>query len=151
MSQIVFDKANASRGSGLGIFQLVDALLLRQRASSLRSFAIWIGFACATASLSAATFGNFNYLDNGTTITITGVVTKPVGALDIPTTINEKPVTGIGDQAFYYNPALTSVTMPSSVTTIGNDAFRGCGSLMSIGVDPVFKPAEAKISYGMRV
>ncbi|MEI6072576.1 MAG: leucine-rich repeat protein [Verrucomicrobiae bacterium] len=73
----------------------------------------------------------FSYSDNGSTITITGYTTWPVGAVDIPATINGKPVTSIGDSAFYACSDLTSVTIPSSVTSIGNYAFWNCWQLAS--------------------
>ena len=38
-------------------------------------------------------------------------------------------VTSIGDAAFYYCTSLTSVTIPNSVTSIGNSAFWGCSGL----------------------
>ena len=41
-------------------------------------------------------------------------------------------VTSIGNNAFYYNSSLTSVNIPSSVTTIGSGAFYYCTSLKSI-------------------
>ena len=41
-------------------------------------------------------------------------------------------VTGIGDEAFYYCTALTSVTIPEGVTTIGSCAFWACTSLTEI-------------------
>jgi len=44
-------------------------------------------------------------------------------------------VTSIGDDAFMYCSGLTSVTIPSSVTSIGNDAFSICSGLISINVD----------------
>ena len=74
-------------------------------------------------------FGNFKYTDNGTAITITGYITKPVSAMDIPATINGKPVTGIGYTAFGDCSGLTSVTIPNSVTRIGDYAFEECSGL----------------------
>jgi hypothetical protein len=43
-------------------------------------------------------------------------------------------VTSIGKDAFYYCSGLTSVTIPSSVTSIGGEAFRGCSGLASVTI-----------------
>ena len=43
-------------------------------------------------------------------------------------------VTTIGDWAFYCCNSLTSVTIPDSVTTIGEKAFNGCSSLTSVTI-----------------
>ncbi|MFZ4779358.1 MAG: leucine-rich repeat domain-containing protein, partial [Terrimicrobiaceae bacterium] len=67
-------------------------------------------------------------------ITITGCVTQPVGVLDIPATINGKPVTSIGDLTFSGRSGLTNVTIPSSVTSIGGRAFSNCSDLKSITI-----------------
>ena len=48
---------------------------------------------------------------------------------DIGKVIFDKPITKIGDYAFYCCTNLTSVTIPDSVTTIGDDAFAHCTSL----------------------
>jgi len=44
-------------------------------------------------------------------------------------------VTSIGDGAFSFCYALTSITIPNSVTSIGSDAFKGCSALTAINVD----------------
>ena len=52
-------------------------------------------------------------------------------------------VTSIGDYAFYDCWNLGSVTIPDSVTTIGAHAFAGCESLRSInGAKPALLSAE---------
>jgi hypothetical protein len=43
-------------------------------------------------------------------------------------------VTTIGDAAFKECTSLTSITLPDSVTTIGQSAFYGCHSLTYISV-----------------
>jgi hypothetical protein len=82
----------------------------------------------------------FNYsvnASNTNTITITGDY-GAVGAVNIPTTINGLTVTGIGDQVFWYASEedinLSSVTIPNSVTNIGDSAFQGCSTLTSVSL-----------------
>ena len=73
----------------------------------------------------------FSYETNAdNTITITGYTVLD-GAVSIPSEINNLSVTSIGDYAFA-NTVLTSVTIPGSVTNIGNDAFSGCTNLTSV-------------------
>ena len=116
-------------------------------------FQVVLALACAAGPMLADTTGksdNFYYTDNGTSLTITGIVTKPVGALDIPSTLNGKTVTSIAHTAFYKCSSLTSVTIPSSVAsitcrvngdTIVDDGdtncqtFSNCSALVSIEVD----------------
>ena len=54
--------------------------------------------------------------------------------INIPSTYNGKPVTSIGDMAFYTCTSLTSIEIPSSVTNIGVGAFVSCSSLTSITI-----------------
>ena len=74
----------------------------------------------------------YNYTINNGTITITGY-TGPGGAVTIPSTINFLPVTSIGDYAFY-ETGLASVTIPDSVTSIGEGAFLNCLNLVSVTI-----------------
>ena len=53
----------------------------------------------------------------------------------IPSTINKLPVTSIEKEAFY-GAKMISVTIPSSVTTIGDNAFYDCTSLASVTILP---------------
>ena len=52
----------------------------------------------------------------------------------IPSTYNGRPVTSIGDSAFYGCSRLTSITIPDSVTRIGEHAFGYCSRLTSITI-----------------
>jgi hypothetical protein len=59
--------------------------------------------------------------------------TGPVENLIIPSQINNVPVTAIGDQSFY-SSSVTNVTIPDSVTSIGESAFNDCTSLASVTI-----------------
>jgi probable HAF family extracellular repeat protein len=78
-------------------------------------------------TLPAVVQAQFTYTTNNGTITITKY-TGPVGAVTIPGMINGLPVTSIGYEAFYNGASvgagiLTSITIPDSVTSIGDYAF----------------------------
>ena len=74
----------------------------------------------------------WEYSENGDgTITVTGV-SPAVGDVSIPSSIDGKIVTGIGDFSFYDCSELTSMTIPGSVRSIGYVAFYGCIGLTSL-------------------
>ena len=58
----------------------------------------------------------------------------PTGAVSIPSTLGDKPVTSIGEWSFYNCSGLTSVTIPDLMTSIGASAFYGCSSLTSVTI-----------------
>jgi hypothetical protein len=63
-----------------------------------------------------------------------GVVTGYTGTdtvVHIPKVYNGVAVTSIGDEVFYFNANITSVTIPNSVTSIGHRAFGRCTYLTS--------------------
>src|SRR5436190_11518352 len=75
----------------------------------------------------------FTYTTNNGAITITGY-TGPGGAVVIPATINNWPVTSIADYAFADKTALTAVTIPATVASIGENAFLSCTNLRAFNV-----------------
>jgi hypothetical protein len=87
-------------------------------------------------ALPAAVQAQWVYTSDGSTITITGYTYKGyLGALTIPDTINELPVTTIASQAFY-RCNLGTVTIGTNVTSIATLAFGNVFNLGAIVVDP---------------
>jgi len=81
------------------------------------------------------TFGTpFTTAILGDTCTITGVKQGITisSSLTIPENIGRKTVTRIWNSAFSSCTALTSVTIPATVTIIGVQAFNGCSSLEKV-------------------
>jgi PKD repeat protein len=90
------------------------------------------GYGPQIATLTPTPSTCFTYTTNNGAITITGY-TCSGGAVNIPSTINGLPVTGIGE-AFFNNNNVTSVTIPDSVTSIGMHAFDSCYTLTSVTI-----------------
>ena len=95
-------------------------------------FAAWRFFAGVLAvvwgisgSAWALTSGDFTYTDSGTAVTITAY-TGAGGTVAIPSSIGGHPVTTIADGVFNNKTAVTGISIPSSVTTVGS-AFQGSG------------------------
>jgi len=81
----------------------------------------------------AYTYGDLTYKKSGYTITITGC-NKSAANVVIPSKIKGRTVTSIDDDAFRGCSGLTSITIPDSVASIGDYAFNGCSSLTSITI-----------------
>jgi len=88
-----------------------------------------------TATSAALQSGHFTYTINpdGTTVTITDY-TGGGGAVVIPSIIDSKPVTSLGDYAFHIETSLTSISIPDSVVSIGYSVFSSCTSLTSVNI-----------------
>ena len=74
--------------------------------------------------------GHFRIKEN--TRVIAGGAFNDCSALTSVTIPNS--VTSIGESAFWGCSSLTSVTIPNSVTSIGYEAFRGCSALTSVTI-----------------
>ena len=61
------------------------------------------------------------------------IPTDTAGAVVIPSELGGKPVTSLGRYSFYYCSAITSLTIPDTVTTFGY-AISGCDGLTSITI-----------------
>ena len=113
----------------------------------IRCFFAFLLCFTGTATLHAATSGDFTYASTGSAIIVTGY-TGAGGAVTIPSTIVGLPVTLIGASAFYQKYSLTSVTIPNSVTSIGDWAFYFCSGLTSLTIGSgVTSIGERAFSY----
>lgn len=56
-------------------------------------------------------------------------------------------VTTVGLYAFAYDPALTSISLPSSIVSVGNDAFYSCINLTSVTIAKTIAEV-GEMSYG---
>ena len=92
-----------------------------------------LGFGGNAIVASAETSDDFEYSVEGGNVKITKYIGSG-GSVDIPATIDGKPVTSIGEYAFADYSGLTSITIPNSVISIGNYAFAGCSELTSITI-----------------
>jgi hypothetical protein len=96
-----------------------------------------VGFAVLGFPLAAAAQPASDFLctTNGNAITITCYL-GPSGAVTIPSTINNLPVTSIGASAFLpqYDVNITSVSIPEGVTNIGAGAFSDCNYLTAVAL-----------------
>jgi hypothetical protein len=78
-------------------------------------------------------YGNLVYVAHDDCVEITGYIDEPIN-LEIPTEIDNLPVTTIGESAFGSCDSLTNIIIPDSVTEIKDEAFYNCVNLTSISL-----------------
>lgn len=107
----------------------------------LRVLSAFLAVAMLLTLLPAAAFAapapesDFEYGVNKNTATITKYKGAG-GTVEIPATLGGYPVTGIQMQAFIECTSLKSVSMPESMTWIGDSAFAGCTGLEQVEFSP---------------
>ena len=74
------------------------------------------------------------YKVDGETVSVVDCYESASGKLVIPSSYEDKPVISIEGYAFTSCSGLTNVTVPDSVTSIGQDAFWGCSNLTSVTI-----------------
>jgi hypothetical protein len=92
------------------------------------------GLAILSISTMLLRAGDYACATNDGTIAIVRY-TGSGGDVTIPGTVSGMPVVNIWSYAFQHCANLTNVTIPSSITEIGFDAFHACTNLLRITVD----------------
>ncbi len=109
---------------------------------TLKFGALAIGLVCLVLTLASCAktetdpeSGLILSLDESTqTYTVVGC-TDAVSTVEIPDKYNGIRITAIGDGAFKDNTKLTSITIPSTIESIGGVAFHGCSELKTVIFD----------------
>lgn len=118
----------------------------------LRVLSAFLAVAMLLTLLPAAAFAapapesDFEYGVNKGTATITKYKGAG-GTVEIPATLGGDPVTGIQMQAFIECASLKSVSMPESMTWIGDSAFAGCTGLKQVEFSPNLTTIGSKSFY----
>ncbi len=98
----------------------------------------------SAASVDDLVFGRIN---GGSEYAVIDCDTAASGDLTIPATYEGKPVTQIGQSAFYNCRYLTSVTIPDTVNDIRTYAFLDCRSLVSVNIPDAVTAIKGNTFY----
>ncbi|MEG1062015.1 MAG: leucine-rich repeat domain-containing protein, partial [Oscillospiraceae bacterium] len=96
-----------------------------------------------------ASNGQFRYSVYTDSVSINGLdAGAEQSKADIPATVENKPVTSIGDDAFVNCLSLTEVTIPDCVTIIDYDTFESCTSLTAVTIPDSVTSIESEAFIG---
>lgn len=104
---------------------------MKRKLSGLLSI-IMLTVLCFGNYAMAATSGNYTYTIADGKATITVCAKSVSGHVEIPDVLGGYTVTGIAASAFANCSSITSITIPSSITTLGDYVFEGCSNLKSV-------------------
>lgn len=94
----------------------------------------------------ASPYSDFATLENGNNVTITGYSGTKTN-VEVPAQIDGKTVNAIGENAFF-NSSITAIKLPSSIRSIGKNAFHSCTSLGSISLPAGITTIESNAFRG---
>ena len=106
----------------------------------------FLAVSCNTQNTTNVDDFDFYPLSDGT-YAVSGGRTKYLETIVIPSSYKGKPVTMIADNAFS-EFEMKTVVIPSSVTSIGSSAFRGCRGLTSIEIPDSVTSIGSDVFYG---
>ena len=106
---------------------------------------ICMAFVSINAQAASTSDLTFKLNSNGKSYYVAACNVDAAGALTIPATYNGKPVTEIGDAAFYNCKKLTAVSIPDSIVRVGTSAFDNCSNIdhLTIGKGLRYVGADA--------
>ena len=88
----------------------------------------------AFAQTTGTTTDGLTYSDTGGFVTIIGFTQAAGNTVTIPSTVGGDPVTMIAPSAFINDGILATITIPASVSNIGQDAFENDNALASVTI-----------------
>ena len=100
-------------------------------------YARWTDTGCTSWTDAKGIVWSYRIIDGNAEIyrdDLWAIPTATEGAIEVPSFIEDWPVTGIGDGAFTECKKLTKITVPSGVTYVGKGAFFNCKKAAAINL-----------------
>ena len=101
-----------------------------------------------TQQIQMQKYNAFSYYINEEDQAVIAAYSGRNNSLVIPASIDERPVTAIGEEAFINNPSLKTIIFPDTLKAIGSNAFAGCSNLKEVTI-PETVHTLAENSFGI--
>ncbi len=114
------------------------------------STALFIGTGCVEKSITDEQGLKYKLNKDRESYTLIDGTSSNNVEIEIPSFINDKPVTHIGDDAFYDCDNLISIVVPDTVISIGAAVFYDCDNLISVTLSDSLISIGEKAFWGCR-